>query len=61
MRRFRIQLLLNAPIVCTVTTVHVLFVTSVKTVESHVSAVLRKRQLSSCHELTAWALARRPL
>lgn len=54
-------MLLNAPIVCTVTTVHVLFVTSVKTVESHVSAVLRKRQLSSCHELTAWALARRPL
>ncbi len=34
---------------------------SVKTVESHVSAVLRKLQLSSRHELTAWALERRLL
>jgi DNA-binding NarL/FixJ family response regulator len=34
---------------------------SVRTVESHVSAVLRKLQLSSRHELTAWALARRLL
>lgn len=34
---------------------------SVKTVESHVSAVLRKLQLSSRHELTAWALARKLL
>lgn len=34
---------------------------SVKTVETHVSAVLRKLQLSSRHELTAWALARRLL
>lgn len=34
---------------------------SVKTVESHVSAVLRKLQLSSRHELTAWATARRLL
>ncbi|WP_110589920.1 LuxR C-terminal-related transcriptional regulator [Microbacterium suaedae] len=34
---------------------------SVKTVESHVSAVLRKLQLSSRHELTAWASARRLL
>lgn len=32
---------------------------SVKTVESHVSAVLRKLQLSSRHELTRWATARR--
>ena len=32
---------------------------SVKTVESHVSAVLRKLQLSSRHELTRWAAARR--
>ncbi|HEY0246774.1 MAG TPA: response regulator transcription factor [Gryllotalpicola sp.] len=34
---------------------------SVKTVETHVSAVLRKLQLSSRHELTAWALERRLL
>jgi DNA-binding NarL/FixJ family response regulator len=34
---------------------------SVKTVETHVSAVLRKLQLSSRHELTAWALARKLL
>ncbi|MFD6055953.1 LuxR C-terminal-related transcriptional regulator [Agromyces sp. NPDC060279] len=34
---------------------------SVKTVETHVSAVLRKLQLSSRHELTAWATARRLL
>ena len=34
---------------------------SVKTVETHVSAVLRKLQLSSRHELTAWASARRLL
>jgi DNA-binding NarL/FixJ family response regulator len=32
---------------------------SIKTVESHVSAVLRKLQLSSRHELTAWAADRR--
>jgi DNA-binding NarL/FixJ family response regulator len=32
---------------------------SVKTVESHVSAVLRKLQLSSRHELTKWATDRR--
>jgi DNA-binding NarL/FixJ family response regulator len=32
---------------------------SAKTVESHVSAVLRKLQLSSRHELTRWAAARR--
>ena len=32
---------------------------SVKTVESHVSAVLRKLQLSSRHELTRWAADRR--
>jgi DNA-binding NarL/FixJ family response regulator len=31
---------------------------SIKTVETHVSAVLRKLQLSSRHELTAWASAR---
>jgi DNA-binding NarL/FixJ family response regulator len=31
---------------------------SAKTVESHVSAVLRKLQLSSRHELTRWAAAR---
>ncbi len=31
---------------------------SVKTVETHVSAVLRKLQLSSRHELTAWAHGR---
>jgi DNA-binding NarL/FixJ family response regulator len=34
---------------------------SVKTVESHVSAVLRKLQLSSRHELTVWAANRRLL
>ncbi len=34
---------------------------SVKTVETHVSAVLRKLQLSSRHELTAWASQRRLL
>jgi DNA-binding NarL/FixJ family response regulator len=34
---------------------------STKTVETHVSAVLRKLQLSSRHELTAWATARRLL
>ena len=32
---------------------------SVKTVESHVSAVLHKLQLSSRHELTRWATERR--
>jgi DNA-binding NarL/FixJ family response regulator len=32
---------------------------SIKTVESHVSAVLRKLQLSSRHELTRWAVERR--
>jgi DNA-binding NarL/FixJ family response regulator len=32
---------------------------SVKTVETHVSAVLRKLQLSSRHELTRWAVERR--
>jgi DNA-binding NarL/FixJ family response regulator len=32
---------------------------SVKTVESHVSSVLRKLQLSSRHELTRWAHERR--
>jgi len=32
-----------------------------KTVETHVSAVLRKLQLSSRHELTAWALERKLL
>jgi DNA-binding NarL/FixJ family response regulator len=31
---------------------------SVKTVEAHVSAVLRKLQLSTRHELTSWAAAR---
>ncbi|QDO87520.1 response regulator transcription factor [Ornithinimicrobium ciconiae] len=34
---------------------------SIKTVETHVSSVLRKLQLSSRHELTAWASARRLL
>jgi DNA-binding NarL/FixJ family response regulator len=34
---------------------------SVKTVETHVSSVLRKLQLSSRHELTAWAMDRRLL
>jgi len=33
----------------------------VKTVETHVSAVLRKLQLSNRHELTAWAASRRML
>ncbi|MGH9267120.1 MAG: response regulator transcription factor, partial [Acidimicrobiales bacterium] len=32
---------------------------SVKTVETHVSSVLRKLQLSSRHELTRWATERR--
>jgi DNA-binding NarL/FixJ family response regulator len=32
---------------------------SVKTIESHVSAVLRKLQLSSRHELARWAVERR--
>ncbi|HEY5193319.1 MAG TPA: response regulator transcription factor [Solirubrobacteraceae bacterium] len=32
---------------------------SVKTVEAHVSAVLRKLQLSSRHELSRWAIQRR--
>lgn len=32
---------------------------SVKTVETHVSSVLRKLQLSSRHELSRWAAARR--
>jgi DNA-binding NarL/FixJ family response regulator len=32
---------------------------SVKTVEAHVSAVLRKLQLSSRHELSRWAAQRR--
>jgi len=32
---------------------------SVKTIETHVSAVLRKLQLSNRNELTAWALRRR--
>lgn len=31
---------------------------SIKTVETHVSSVLRKLQLSSRHELTAWAMNR---
>lgn len=34
---------------------------SVKTVETHVSKVLRKLQLSNRHELTAWALQRKLL
>jgi DNA-binding NarL/FixJ family response regulator len=34
-------------------------VLSVKTVESHVSAVLRKLQLSNRHELARWAAAHR--
>jgi DNA-binding NarL/FixJ family response regulator len=34
-------------------------VLSIKTVETHVSAVLRKLQLSDRHELTRWASARR--
>ena len=32
---------------------------STKTVEAHVSAVLRKLQLSNRHELTRWATSRR--
>ncbi len=32
---------------------------SVKTVESHVSSVLRKLQLSTRHQLTRWAAERR--
>ncbi|WGW11915.1 response regulator transcription factor [Saxibacter everestensis] len=36
-------------------------VLSVKTIESHVSSVLRKLQLSSRHELTTWAAKRRLL
>lgn len=32
---------------------------SIKTIESHVSAVLRKLQLTSRHELTRWATLRR--
>jgi DNA-binding NarL/FixJ family response regulator len=32
---------------------------SIKTVETHVSSVLRKLQLSSRHELTSWAMGRR--
>lgn len=34
---------------------------SIKTVETHMSSVLRKLQLSNRHELTAWALSRRLL
>ncbi len=34
-------------------------VISIKTVETHVSSVLRKLQLSNRHELTRWAAARR--
>lgn len=34
---------------------------SIKTVETHVSAVLRKLQLSSRHEITRWAAARKLL
>ena len=34
---------------------------SVKTVETHVSSVLRKLQLSSRHELARWAMGRRLL
>jgi RNA polymerase sigma factor (sigma-70 family) len=32
---------------------------SIKTVESHVSSVLRKLQLSTRHQLTRWAAERR--
>jgi len=32
---------------------------SVKTIESHVSSVVRKLQLSNRHQLTAWANERR--
>jgi DNA-binding NarL/FixJ family response regulator len=34
---------------------------SIKTVETHVSSVLRKLQLSSRHEITRWATERRLL
>ena len=34
---------------------------STKTVESHVSAVLRKLQLANRHQLTRWASERRML
>ena len=34
---------------------------SIKTVETHMSSVLRKLQLSSRHELTRWAIDRRLL
>ena len=34
---------------------------SIKTVETHVSSVLRKLQLSSRHELSRWASDRRLL
>ena len=34
---------------------------SIKTVETHVSRVLRKLQLSNRHELTRWATDRRLL
>ncbi len=34
---------------------------SAKTVEAHVSSVLRKLQLSSRHELSRWAVERRLL
>ena len=34
---------------------------SVKTIETHVSSVLRKLQLSSRHELTRWANDRKLL
>ena len=34
---------------------------STKTVEAHVSAVLRKLQLSNRHQLTRWAADRRML
>ena len=36
-------------------------VLSVKTIETHVSAVLRKLQLSNRHELSRWATDRRLL
>ena len=32
---------------------------SIKTVETHMSSVLRKLQLSSRHELSRWAVQRR--
>ena len=34
---------------------------SIKTVETHMSSVLRKLQLSSRHELTVWATQRKLL